>query len=950
MKRILLLLIWSGVVGRLPAQTPAAAAPQWMRYPAIAPDGKTIAFVYAGDIYTVPATGGEARLWVGGAGYEFMPVWSHDGKRIAYASDRAGNFDVYVRPLAGGQDIQLTRHVADEFPFDFSAKDTRVLFGSARVALAQSRQFPLDEGHKLFEVPSTGGDTRSLLSTPMADVRVGPGGKLVYEDVKTRENRWRKHQTGVGARDIWVYDAAQQVHQRISSFVGEDRNGVYAPDGKIIYYLSERNGSFNIYQQLVGDTTAVAVTAYRGQPVRFLSIDRNGTLCYGYGGQLYIKRYHKATVRVQVNPIPRPDAQRRQLTHQPVTEMAISPSGREIAFVAAGEVFVTSIRDTRVRQITATAAPEAGIGFSPDGKQLIYGTERQGSWEIMQATAVMTPDSLWVSATSIVEQVLISNDADNNQPQFSPDGREIAYIENRQTLKVYHLRTRQSRTILDRQLINEGELDQYFKWSPSGQQLLVQFPAPGNGNSEVGVVDAAGGGALINLSQSGFDDIRPSWQQHGRGITWLSDREGLHGFGRSGKRQLDVYGLFAGQDTALPAAQRTRLTTDAALLSDALLSNDGQRLYCLAKTMDQYDLWCTDLQQQTTRRLSSFGTEGGSLQWDDAQRFLYTLSDGVITQVDPRNGNKRVIPTSVTISIDLEAQRRSMLDHVWRRVATAFYTTGWHGANWPALHDQYAAFLPGIFNNYDLAELLNEMLGELNVSHTGVTYKKEGSRGAGAVAFSATTDSLYQRWVQRNREEVTKASQGRIGYIHLYRMNDAAYRQVVEEVLGSMDRCDALVVDTRYNRGGNLALELEAFLSGTALRDNANDRSVLSREPVARWTKPTIVLANEANYSDGHCFVYDYRLLHLGTLVGMPVPGSCTWQSAHALIDRSLSFAVPVMGVRGINGRYLENQATEPDIEVRNDQDALEAGRDQQLEAAIRTMLQQLQQPVADKP
>ncbi len=371
------------------------------------------------------------------------------------------------------------------------------------------------------------------------------------------------------------------------------------------------------------------------------------------------------------------------------------------------------------------------------------------------------------------------------------------------------------------------------------------------------------------------------------------------------------------------------------------------------------------------------------------------------------------------MTIDLAKERAAMFEHVWRRTAQTFYTTNMHGTNWPALRESYSRYLGGINNNYDFVEMLNELLGELNVSHTGAGYNNKrrdaditGSlgvfynqqyTGAGvqiealipggplelaaitinagdiieaidgvtidenkdiafylngktdkqmtlrikngngvkdcrvtAISLAEESDLLYRRWVQRNREETEKQTNGEWGYIHLYRMNDGAYRSAYEDILGRYSRCKGIIVDTRFNRGGDLAPELVTFLSAVKLRENVNDKFLVGPEPTFRWTKPSIVLANEANYSDGHCFVYDYQSLHMGKLIGMPVPGSCTWMAGQSLQDPSLTYSVPVLAVRTIDGRWLENYQAEPDIRVMNEYGTVSKGRDQQLEAAIR--------------
>src|SRR5262245_38603950 len=176
---------------------PAAARSQvevsWMRYPAISPDGRTIAFTFKGDLYRVSSTGGTAvRLTVHPA-EDFRPVWSHDGKHIAFASDRYGNFDIYVMPAEGGEAKRLTFHSAPEFPYAFTPDDKRIVFGAARMDVAANRQFPSAAQPELYEVPAAGGRPTQLLTTPAEEVQLSHDGRLVlYQDRKGGENAWRK--------------------------------------------------------------------------------------------------------------------------------------------------------------------------------------------------------------------------------------------------------------------------------------------------------------------------------------------------------------------------------------------------------------------------------------------------------------------------------------------------------------------------------------------------------------------------------------------------------------------------------------------------------------------------------------------------------------------------------------------------------------------------------------
>ncbi|QEC40384.1 S41 family peptidase [Pseudobacter ginsenosidimutans] len=1049
MKGVVLILISVLCNSILTAQN----SPSWLRYPALSPDGKTIVFAYHGDLYTVPASGGTAKLLVQLNGQELMPVWSKDGKHVCFAGNRSGNFDLYIVPAKGGEAKQLTWHAADEFPSDFTTDGNAVVFSAARMDAPECRQFPSESLPELYTVPAAGGRVKQLLTTPAEDAKLSADENIIiYHDRKARENPWRKHQVSSAARDIWVYDQQTDTHRQLSEFTGEDRSPVFSNDQQTIFYLSERSGSFNVFQSSIsGKDEPKQLTFFKDHPIRFLSIAKSNTLCFGYDGEIWIKKNNAAPKKVLIRIRASPQQSLKQVSITEASEIAVSPSGKEMAFIARGEVFVSNILGKDVRRITTTPGEEAGLSFAPDGNSLLYASENSGNWKIMQAA--MPTGKNFYGARQIVEKELIGNDQENYQPAWSPDGKEIAFIANRNTLRVYNIATGKSREILSaEQLVSRRDHDQYFEWSPDSHWLLVQFSEQGAGNDEVGIIDASGNGRLINLTKSGFNEARPKWMMNGKMVLFSGDRFGLHSFDNSGTAQTDIFALFPDEkdwrnfneikqaDASVPSAdtlnvksatngptaswerineRKLRLTNASAILSDAVLSDDGKTLFYLAKLEKNYDLWQIDLRTKETKRLLQLKVPGGSLQWDKEQKWLYLLADGDVIRIDPATASQQKVNIKTEISIDPAKERAAMFDHVWRRTAQTFYTAGYHGANWEQFGIDYRKYLSGIDNNFDFAEMLNELLGELNVSHTGAAFNNKrkdieitGSlgifydqqyEGAGmkigelisnsplsrsdlevkpgdiiisvdgstieadkdidfyltgksgkqinlqvkgggkvrnitvtALTPSEEADLLYKRWVERNRLETEKSTNGEWGYVHLYRMNDAAYRNVYEEILSRYNHCKGIIVDTRFNRGGDLAPELITFLSGTRTRTNTNDHFLAGIEPGFRWTKPSLVLAGESNYSDGHCFVYDYQYLHMGKLIGMPVPGSCTWMTGQTLLDPTLSFSVPTMGVKTNGGKYLENYQTEPDIRVMNEYGKVSRGQDQQLEEAIR--------------
>ena len=209
-------------------------------------------------------------------------------------------------------------------------------------------------------------------------------------------------------------------------------------------------------------------------------------------------------------------------------------------------------------------------------------------------------------------------------------------------------------------------------------------------------------------------------------------------------------------------------------------------------------------------------------------------------------------------------------------------------------------------------------------------------------------DLRYQRWVQTRRQETDRLSGGKVGYVHIRGMNDPSYRTAYEEILGKCADKESVIVDTRFNGGGWLHDDLATLLSGQKYIEMVPRGQKGGHEPMRKWTKPSIVLVGESNYSDAHMFPYAYRANKLGKIVGMPVPGTGTAVWWEAQIDPTLVFGIPQVGMVTNDGKYMENTQLEPDIIVRNEPELISKGRDQQLEKAVEEL--RVSKPIATLP
>jgi Tol biopolymer transport system component/C-terminal processing protease CtpA/Prc len=1067
MKKIIVFLFSGIILNSLTAQI----TPSWLRYSSISPDGKTIAFTYKGDLFTVASSGGVATALTTHEAHDFMPVWSHDGKSIAFASDRYGNFDVFVIPAKGGEAKRITYHSASEYPYDFSPDDQSIIFGSARMDAASNRQFPTGAQPELYKVAVKGGRPEQVFTTPAEDVKFSKNGNyILYHDKKGGENAWRKHHTSAIARDIWLYDAKTQTHKKITSFAGEDRNPVFANDEQSIFYLSEESGSFNVHQlSLNNPTSSKQITSFKKHPVRFLSKSNDGTLCFSYDGDLYTMQANMQPKKlsVTINADTKGNNEKIIPVAGGARDVAVSPNGKEVAFIFRGDVFVSSVEGSVTKRITTTPEQERSVSFSPDGKTLLYSSERNNHWQIFETKKQRDEELYFYASTVVKETPTISNANENYQPLYSPDGKEIAFIENRMNLKVYNIASKQTRSILTMdELFSMSDNDQYFQWSPDGKYFLFDYNVPGSAVQEVGLITADGRGKPENLTQSGFNDGTAKWIMNGKAMIWLSDRDGLKSKAQSGGRQEDVYAMFFTQeafdkfklskeDAALLkeaeeakakadtskkkevkkdsvvidwdglTLRKTKLTIHSSQLNDALISKDGETLYYLARFEKGFNLWSTNLRTKETKQIAPLNAGFANMQWDKEQKNIFINADGSISKLEPISGKQDVVRINSEATIDVAQERAIMFEHVWRRTKETFYTKTMHGVDWDSYKPDYEKYLPHVGNNYEFSEMLSELLGELNVSHSGAsyfnaapngdataslgifydyTYKGNGikveevikdgpldkagfnikpgmiiesidgetiaadkdvaqylNRKAGKLVLLSVVDGankkeitikpisigeeaqlLYKRWVKRNADEVEKLSNGTLGYVHIPGMNDGAYRTTYEEIMGKYFNKKGIVIDTRNNGGGDLVADLAMFLSGKKFMDYATDTRSTGYEPNFRWTKPTISIANEANYSDGHCYAFTYKYLALGKLVGAPVPGTCTFAGWESLQDNSIRWGVPPLGCKSNDGNYLENHQTEPDIKVYNEFEKASKGKDQQLEAAVNALLKDI--------
>ena len=1052
----------------------ATDSPLWLRNTAISPDGKTIAFTYRGDIFTVPAGGGDATQITSDGAYDTTPVWSPDGSRLAFSSNRRGSSDIFVTSAKGGTPVRITTHSGSETPLAW-LNDSTILFSAAMHPSHHALNDAFfDQTYSVAARPGMRPKVFLPLSVRAASVR---DGRILFEEHASYENGWRKHETSAGTPDIYLYDNGS--FSRVAAFKGSDRNPVWLSAGSFAY-LSEQDSTLNVFQADIDGKAVRQLTRFRKNPVRHLSASADGKLlAFNWDGEIYtlVPGAEPAKVNVRITADKYDADHVRRFISSGAESMAVSPTGDEVAFTVRGDIYVTSVKYKTTRRITDTPAQERVVDFAPDGRTIVYDSERDGIWQLFTAKIKDDKEKSFAYATDIVEEPLYRSTRTAQQPAFSPDGKKVAFLEDRTELRVIDLDTKEVHTALDGRFnysYTDGDIS--FEWSPDSRWFLINYIGEGGWNNTDIALVSADGKTVIDLTESGYDDSNAKWALGGKALTYSTGRFGYKSHGSWGNESdvmlmaldSEAWDNFRMTKEEAELAEKAkedsekadddakdkkskkdkkkksdaddadiltfdtdnrkyrmrRLTSGSSRMGDYYLSPKGDKLYYMAAaTEGGFNLYCRDLREGNTKILAS-GKSGGIVP-DKKGENIYLISGSGMSKIDLASGSSESIEFEAPYDRHPSLERDYIYTHAWQQVKDKFYDADIHGIDWEGYGKNYRKFLPHIDNNTDFAIMLSELLGELNASHTGARYYAPGApmstaslgayydfgydgdgiriaeilprgpladkkagisagdiitaidgveiapgadfyplldgkagkkvrldlfRADGSTATvtvkpisaGAEGNIVYQLWVERNEALVDSLSGGRIGYVHIQGMDSESFRNAYDRILGKYRNREAVVVDTRFNGGGWLHNDVALLLSGREYVRYTPRGRYIGSDPFSQWTKPSVMLVNQANYSDAHGTPYVYKTLGIGKIVGSPVPGTMTavwWENQ---VDPSIIFGIPQVTSIGVEGKPLENTQLQPDIEIYNTPEEIVSGNDVQIRAAVDELLKQI--------
>ena len=731
------------------ALTAQADEGRLLRFPGT--NGREVAFSYAGDIYTVPITGGTAHKLTSHEGYEAFARYSPDGQTIAFTGQYDGNTEVYVMPAQGGEPKRIT----------FTASNPRDDWGDrmgpnnitmnwtpdGKGVIYRNRISDSFDG-KLWCAPIDGG-MPSQLPLPEGGFCCynGDGTKLAYNRVFREFRTWKYYKGGM-ADDIWIYDTQAKTVTNITNNVAQDIDPMWIGDE--IYFMSDRDNRMNIfvYNTLTGVTQKV--TDFTEYDVKFANCG-GGKIVFENAGYLYVldpatKRSER--IMIDLNSENNFAREQQRTVKDYLTGGSLAPDGSRIAISARGEVFDVPAKHGVIRNITHTpGVHERNASWSPDGKNIAFISDQTGETEI------------WMRPVGSDKAVQLTKDNDTYIRDFewSPDGSQIVYTDRKNRMILLNVKTMAKQTLLTDEM---GEIPTP-SFSPDGKWLTYYR----NGANEYSVV------YLYNIAERKeypvtdrwYDSNSPAFSSDGKYLIFASARDFNPIYSsiewNFAYRDMEgIYLVMLAKDTPSPFllkddqvmagsqpadspkgdAKKGGKSKAQADASAVRIDIDGiaDRIVKVPVGTGSYGNFICDgshlwYSGRGSVRMFDFAEHKDEVIADrammmasaDMKSALYLKGDDIyVVPLAPRKADlsEPVALDGMIATVNYEQEWKQIFDEAWRAYRDGFYLENMHGVDWQAMHDKYAALLPYVKNRLDLTYVIGGMIGELAVGHAYV--------------------------------------------------------------------------------------------------------------------------------------------------------------------------------------------------------------------------------------
>ena len=1047
-----------------------------------------IVFTYFGDIWSADENGQNIQRLTVNRARDVYPRFSPDGKWIAFSSDRNGNLDVFIIPATGGTPKQLTSHSGDDTVLGWSADSRSVMFSANRgedfmpqlylasIDGGMQRKAGTDMGVQASYSP----DGKRIAYNQKSQVywrkyyRGSYQSDIMIMDVAAKKFTQVTDFEGLDSWPMWGHDG-------FVYFVS-DREGSGLTN---VYRVSDAGGKADrVTSFKTGDVRWPSISA-DGRVIMFE---------HDFGiWKLDVSSKKASPVSLNIDAETGDNLSEMQSFNSQADDFELAPSSRRIAFSIHGEIFTAPVEEGDIKQITDGAARDRGVAYSPDGKWISYVSDQSGREEIfvvavdgtgaaqqltdidaLKQAYMWSPDSKTIAFVSSDDKLRTLNVGTKQiavldtsrygglgTPTWSPDSKWIAYSKSdiSRTSDVYVIAA-SGEEKEPHKITFDSYSDTNPRFSPDGRKLFFQRVETGAGNAPSSVQIYS-----VGLERLDKDPDDPE-ERDAEASQAPQPQEGAEG-GAPARRPPQNR---PPQDTKMDWAgmkHRTRQVTRMPFaIFNYVVGPDGRTIvFVTTEPAGTASIPVIYTIQDDGRRLSRITSgqppnpegEGGgggggfgggiselSLSRDGRTLFfrerdsIYSVplgSGGTAAlaagaAARPGEASRRRINFNVRVRIDRQAEWTEMFDDGWRTMKYRFYDPQMHGFDWDAARAKYRPVVDFVGDRQEVLNLLNEMIGELNASHTGAAPPPRGPGAGGvstshlgielepdttagryrvtyiyedgpadkdwvrvkvgdyllaiegkpvkvgddywqllnnrlnrkvvvtlnnqpaetgawqtrieAISTNAYSQLRYERWVKARRQKVDELSGGRIGYLHIQAMNPPSLRRFEKEIREFRNK-EALVIDQRWNGGGNIEQELLAILVQRQYQVWQPRGTEATGRPFAGFFGPKVVLQNWRSASNAEMFPAGFRALGLGKVIGTPTMGAVIGTGSYSLIDGS-TVRTPGVGVFLADAKRtnMENYGVQPDILVDNKPEDYLAGRDRQLEVAVDELLKQL--------
>jgi len=770
-----------------------------LRFPDINKD--LIAFVYAGDIWTVPANGGNARRLTSHEGLELFPKISPDGKWIAFSGEYSGSRQVYVMSSEGGVPKQLTfyndvgelppRGGFDNIPMDWTPDSRQILFRANRTPYG-------DRNGKYFLVSIEGG-----LETPLPIPEAGlgtfsPDGKRIAYAPRHREFRTWKRYKGGNAQDIWTYDLVNNTSEQITDFKGTDQHPIWYKDK--IYFVSDRDLILNFWSYDLKTKTFNQITHYKEFDVLWPS-GNDGLVAYENGGYIYVLNLdtgesQKVTVNLHF------DNPNRLPYFKNVSEFVstfganISPDGKQAVFDARGDIFTVPAEKGVTVNLTRTqGVREMYPTWSPDGQWIAFISDETGDYEIYLLDPKKEKKTIQLTNNHKVWET---------PPTWSPDSKMLLFYDIRRNLQVLDIGTKKITLVDKGGLANIGD----YEWS--GDSKWIVYDKTGENLLQTLWVYSLDKGKSFKLSSDKYQDTAASFSQCGKYIFFLSDRDFDINRGGDSSSNMEFDYVFSkttrmyamaltkdapnlfidepkdnkdkkekGEKAGTAEGKTKPVIIDFDGIEDrvdafpaaagrySLIADIGGKvLFMKDKELRLYDL------ESRQDQLVIKNVQVSAIS-ADKKKLLYQAGNkwGIIDiKPDQNAGAGELKLDDMEMKIDPVKEWQQIYNEGWRIFRDWFYARNMHGVDWEKLKKKYGALLPYVSHRIDLDYIFGELVAELNVGHAYVNYgdyKKVKRMDTGLLGAELKADEkagrykivkIYkgENWNERTRSPLTE--------------------------------------------------------------------------------------------------------------------------------------------------------------------------------------------------